>query len=536
MAIMNKGLRETIKVALIKKYIDDLGIEIPKLPSKPNFEMPPMPDLSSLISDAAEAANKAVNDRKDDLFTEEYIKAVDVYNQKMEAAAANYNAVAEELDRVKEEYDKVGGTAEEVEEFNKKLGQMLSTIQNRLGSDTDVSSVTYDNIIKERRRLLGEAKDKYNDAKKKAREESEIDKVQKFKKLRNTDKEKAADASEKETESKKEKAKSVAMAAMQISIVKQYEAYVRKELEVINRLFTELVELFNDTKDLFVNGTKAIKDYFKEEGDGGKWVEQECDKIDRIWENMTDLFKELGVDISTMIGKIPNPDVIVAGAASGVPNPGHKIMVFMENFKKVMTDITKIVNYVKEMLALAKAMGFDLSKIQAFAMIMKLIEKLKGDADRQFRNAVKKFRKKTKWIAEINKKDEEDDDEYKTKKAGYKYADIEVDYENYEITLLGYKCYCTKNKEFIKGYEKNKGPFTDQKGKRYYYLKEDDIYSENEDYSDEADGETTASPSYDYKNNTTKLQLSDGRIVTIDYLAESGDTIKLNDGTIVNVL
>lgn len=534
MAIMNKGLRETIKVALIKKYIDDLGIEIPKLPSKPTFEMPPMPDLGSLISDAAAAADKAVNDRKNDLFTEEYIKAVDVYNQKLEAAAESYKAVVDELDRVKEEYDKVGGTAEEIGEFDRKLGQMLSTVTSRLGTDT--SSVTYDNLIKERRRMLGEAKDKFNDEKKKAREESEIDKVKKFKKLKGTDKEAAAEASEKETESKREKAKSVAMAAMQISIVKQYEAYIRKELEVINRLFTELLELFNDTKDLFVNGTKAIKDYFKEEGDGGKWVEQECDKIDRIWENMADLFKELGVDISTMIGKIPNPDVVVAGAATGMPNPGHKIMVFMENFKKVMTDITKIVNYVKEMLALAKAMGFDLSKIQAFAMIMKLIEKLRGDADKQFRNAVKKFRKKTKWVAEINKKDEDDDDEYKTKKAGYKYADIEVDYENYEITLLGYKCYCTKNKEFIEGYEKNKGPYTDNKGKRYYYLKEDDIYNDEEDYSDEADGETVATPSYDYKNNTTKLQLSDGRIVTIDYLAESGDIIKLNDGTIVNVL
>ena len=513
MEIANAGVRNLIKTALIKKYIDDLGLTIPKLPQKPKFEMPPMPDLSQLMSDAVNMAQSQLNtDSLKDIYTDEYIKAMNEYNQAVEKAKTLYE---EKISSIEEEYDKVMNS-----EDPRELAKVNLAEFDQRREDAQVE---------------------YNNAKREALKKANEKGIVKFKPIKGENLKKVKDASEKEKKSKKDKAKAVMAEAMKISIVKQYDRYVRKELAVVNRLINESVQLYKDTKELFERAIKGIKDYYKPGGAGDQWVDDQCHQINLIFDNLKDSLTEIGTDLSTMVAKIPIPEDIVTGTAVGVPNPGYKIMVFIENFKKLMTDITKVVNYVKQIIAIAKKMGFDMEKLQAFAAIMKLVEALKGNADKQFRTAVKQFTKRTKWSAEVEKMD--DDNEFHlTKRAGYKYADAKVDYTNHTIELLGYKCYCTKNKEFVEGYQKNGGSYTDEKGKNYYYLKEDDVLFTNEEY-DELDldelselGETVGAAMYDYDNNTTTLQLSDGRIVTIDYLAESGDYVKLNDGTNVHIL
>ena len=513
MEIANAGVRNLIKTALIKKYIDDLGLTIPKLPTKPKFEMPPMPDLSQLMSDAVNMAQSQLNtDSLKDIYTDEYIKAMNEYNQAVEKAKTLYE---EKISSIEEEYDKVMNSDDPKELAKVNLAEFDQRREN--------------------------AQVEYNNAKREALKKANAKGIVKFKPIKGENLKKVKDASEKEKKSKKDKAKAVMAEAMKISIVKQYDRYVRKELAVVNRLINESVQLYKDTKELFERAIKGIKDYYKPGGAGDQWVEDQCHQINLIFDNLKDSLTEIGTDLTTMVAKIPIPEDIVTGTAVGVPNPGYKIMVFLENFKKLVTDITKVVNYVKQIIAIAKKMGFDMEKLQAFAAIMKLVEALKGNADKQFRTAVKQFTKRTKWSAEVTKMDE-DKEFHLTKRAGYKYADAKVDYTNHTIELLGYKCYCTKNKEFVEGYRKNGGSYTDEKGKNYYYLKEDDVLFTNEDY-DELDldelselGETVGAAMYDYDNNTTTLQLSDGRIVTIDYLAESGDYVKLNDGTNVHIL
>lgn len=519
MEIMNAGVKNLIKTALIKKYIDDLGLTIPKLPTKPKFEIPPMPDLSQLMSDAVNMAQSQFNtDSLRDIYTDEYIKLMNEYNQAVEKAKALYN-------------EKISSINDEEEKAIEK--------ENANNPDPDnINGITrFDDFDKRKQ----EAQEEYNRAKKEALKKANASGVVKFKPIKGENLKKVKDASDKENKNKKDKAKALMSEAMKLSIVKQYDRYVRKELAVVNRLINESVQLYKDTKELFERSTKGIKDYYKSGGDGDKWVEDQCHQINLIFDNLKESLTEIGTDLTTMVAKIPIPEDIVTGTAVGVPNPGYKIMVFLENFKKLVTDITKVVNYVKQIIAIAKKMGFDIKKLQAFAAIMKLVEALKGNADKQFRTAVKQFTKRTKWSAEVQKMDE-DKEFHLTKRAGYKYADAKVDYTNHTIELLGYKCYCTKNKEFVEGYQKNGGSYTDEKGKNYYYLKEDDVLFTNEDY-DELDldelsdlGETVGAAMYDYDNNTTTLQLSDGRIVTIDYLAESGDYVKLNDGTNVHIL
>ena len=502
---MNTAIRNGIKVALAKKYIDGLGLELPKLPSRPKFELPPMPDLSSLKTDAMNMTSSA-GGSLNDLYTEEYKRVVADYNNELEKAKSVYDSKKENLET--------------------KIEEKIS-----LGEDATELYVELEKIEYEYKKAKAEALKKANSSN-----------IVKFKELGSTDENKVSLASTNDVEQKRSAAKAAASQLMQISIVQQYNRYVKKEMEVVNRLFAESIKMYNDSKELYTNAVGSITEYFKPGGDGDAWVEDECNKIDRIWDNLSELFKELGTDISVMVAKIPNPDVLVVGAAVGSPNPGFKILVFMENFKKVMTDITKIANYVKEIIDIAKKMGYDILKfIGVFASMMKLIEALQGNVDKQFKNAVRQFKKRTKWSAQVNKMDDDKED-YLVKRAGYKYADIEVDYTNKTINLLGYKCYCTKNKDFLDGYKKNGGSYRDEKGKRYYYLKEEDITHAYDDYADlDLDeegglGETLGAASYDYTNNTTTLQLSDGRIVTIDYLASEGDYIHLNDGTKVHVI
>lgn len=571
-SIMNPALRKTIQILLFTKYLQKLGLKKPIIPDLKfwtEFQIPPMPDISALLADVENQASA----NPEDIYTPEYIAAANQYNQK-----------------VQEEREKRDAVKQEAEEAIKNARKL------------DDAAERADIAIRANQRI-DEANEEYKEAKAHWWEAFELDTIQKYKKLTKAQKKEARKAAKGETESKKESAKEAMKKLMQSAIAKQYKEYVEKQLAVIDRKVRELKQLYEDCKTIFVETPKAIKRYFTDsDGLGKQMVDEECDKIDRCWENLCEACKELSVDITTMVGKIPNPDVIVVGTAAGVPNPGHKIMVFMENVKKIATDIKKVLMYIKEMKSIAEALGFNMETIEAFMGMVKIVEALTGDYKKQFKNSVKQMQRKTKWIAEtLEEVEEEDDDdqsdddepEYKTRKAGYKYADLDVDYENLTITVKGYRCYCTRKrtywekkykdadgnwkkrhkKAFQKEYKKGEGDHVDNKGKRYYWIPAEEMdlmfalggskLSEIDDgeYYEMVFDEKTgiASPrkitdankirdlrkanssiygsaSYDYEKNTTTLVLADGRIVTIDYIASEGDKIKLNDGTFVQVI
>lgn len=524
--------RPAIKVILITKYIDSLGLKLPKIPVLPNFEAPPMPDTQSLVEEMYKLKEKAGSADKSELYTKEYANALKKYNDLVANARDEYEP--------------------KIENLKKEIGE-ARVKKSEGGSKEDIS-----NKVKEKNDL----EDKYRQKLKDAKKESGIEDVkQKFKKIEAKKKDKASKDAEDTTEAKKAKAKSVMMEAQKIGLVKQYTDYVKKETAKLNKFVTDSMKLFTDTTKMVKDAWLAVKDYFTT-GKGDEWVAQECDKIDRVFDNFTEAFKELATDMTTLVAKIPNPDVIVTGAAAGIPNPGYKVTVFMEDFKKVMSDIMKIANYIKEIIAIATAMGFSIMElISAFKKLADAFEKQKWDADKQFKNAVKSLRRRQKWYLEHIKPKTEGE----TKLAGYMYADLDVDYVNYEIKVKGYKCYCRrgygrtymedgqlKKSYWIGGYEKNGGAYTDSSGKHYYYLKEDEIvedsgYDDDElvadmmkdaadnDYDWGTEYDIDSGTDYDMDSGTTTLHLADGRTIVIDYLANVGDTIRLNDGTIITV-
>ena len=526
-SIVTPPLRKMIKGVLVVKYIDDCGVKLPKMPTIPNFTPPPMPDLSFIENELAKIKSSANSNENNSIYTDEYLEASKMYDQLVEEASTKWH---NEVQRIVDELDALVKEEPSLENIHKEM--QLEIDKNK-------------------------AKDTYMDDKKKARETSNIDNVTKFNRITQKDKKKANEAANKETQKKKNKEAEEALLLLKEILLKQYEEWVRKESEKVIRFKDEIVAAYNDTVALFKQVKAEAKHYFEEGGPGEKYVEDECDKIDRIFDNFTEAFKELSTDIVSMVAKISNPDVIVAGAATGIPNPAQKVMVFMEDMKKVMTDIKKIINYIKEILAIATMLGFAISElIPAFKKLCGDFEEKQKDTEKAFRQAVKNIRKRSKWYLEH----ENPKNENETKLAGYMYADAEVDWVNHEINVKGYKCYCRKEygrtyiedgeikkSMWLGGYVKNGGPYTDSSGKHYYYIPAEQItgpseYDENEileellrDGEDISDYDVDLGTYYDDASNTTKLNLSDGRTITIDYLAASGDIIRLDDETIIRV-
>ena len=524
MGIVTAPMRKAIKVFLINKYIDQCGIKMPKVPHIPNFTPPPMPSMDMLNEQIDKLKESAKNMDGNSIYTVEYLEASKRYNELAQEAAEKRDAALAQLERDYEDNEALS-----VRE------RVLAVTSNEYTSKQDAVWETYFNDLEQ------------------IKADTEIETITKFKKISGKEKKKANEAAEKETESKKNAAKKETLEVVKKMLLAAYNDWYEKEKEKADRLVEESKAAYNDTVEMFKAVKKEAKEYFQSGGAGDAFVEEECDKIDRIFDNFKESFAELATDIGTLVAKIPNPDVIVAGAATGIPNPAQKVMVFMENMKKVLTDTKKIINYIKEIIAIATALGFAIKDlIPAFKKLCDAFEAKQADSEKAFRQAVKALRKRQKWYLKHERpKDEDNKDE--TKLAGYMYADAEVDYANHEIKVNGFKCYCCKDyartytengqvkkSYWIGDYHKNSGPFMDSAGRRYYYIPADEIsgatdLDESDFAFDAEDYDVDLGTDYDPDADTTMLSLSDGRTITIDYLAASGDIIKLDDGTVIRV-
>lgn len=521
MDLITDPMKKVIRHGLVLKYIQRSGITLPKLPQIPNFEMPPMPDMK-MLEDQINQLKTAMNTNANtSLYTDEYLAALKKYDELVKKCTEKYNAEIEELDE----------------------------------SEEDINNVSSEKIVEnavKRKKIENE----YKESLKKAKKDSGIGEVKKkFKSIKSDEKEKAKEDAEKANEAKKAKAKSEALEYLKTGMLKTYYDYVKKETAKITKFAMDIKAMYDDSVKLYKKVVSKAKEFYNSDS-GKQFVDAECDKINRAWNDITESFKELIYNITAMVAKIPNPDVIVAGAATGVPNPGQKIMVFMQDFKKVMKNITQIKNSIQTIIAILMTLATAFEQIKALVDMIEKLKKQEEDADKNFKKAVKEARKRSKWFLEHEKPENEEE----KKLAGYMYADLTVDYTNYDISVNGYKCYCKKgygrtyledgkikHSRWIGGYEKNGGNRVDASGKRYYYLPADKVYDSGKyDESElkeilEADGEDiseydTGGTEYDVETGTTKLNLSDGRTVVIDYLASVGDTIRLDDGTVLKVV
>lgn len=529
--IMTDPIRKSIKTAFVVQYIADCGLKMPQMPSIPDFTPPPMPDLSFVQNELSRIQSSMSSNNNDSIYTTDYINAYKNYESLVEAAKSKYNNKISEIDS-KLENIRVSGTS--IDNTTKELELMIQKNEAKKTYATEVSE---------------------------ARVKSNIDNVIKFKRIELNDKAKANETANKETQKSIDSEKQEAVALFKEIVLKQYTEWTSKEKAKVERLKKEIVSAYEDSVAMFNQVKQEAKDYFQEGGAGDDYINERCDKIDNEFSNFTESLKELAVDITTMVAKIPNPDVIVVGTAVGIPNPSEKITVFMEDFKKVMTDITKIINFIKEIISIAQFLKFAITDmIPIFKNACTSFDKYQEDAENSFREAVKTARKRQKWYL----KHEHPKTENETKLAGYMYADLEVDWVNHDMKIKGYKCYCRrdygrtyvedgviKKSLWIGGYRKNQGSYVDSSGKHYYYLSSDDIcpqteYDENDILKElVADAEESGfslseydvdlGTNYNTTTGLTTLSLSDGRTVTIDYLAASGDIIRLNDGTILRV-
>ena len=147
--------RPAIKYILIAKYIESLGLKLPKMPQLPNFEPPPMPDTQALVEELYKLKEQSGKFDGSSLYTDEYNDALKKYGELVTAAREKYEP--------------------QILDIKKKIADARFS-KNEYGSGKEELS----SLISDKNKL----EDEYHDALKAAKTDSGIDDVkQKFKKI-----------------------------------------------------------------------------------------------------------------------------------------------------------------------------------------------------------------------------------------------------------------------------------------------------------------------------------------------------------------
>lgn len=520
--IITPPIREIIKVLLIGKYIESSGIKVPEIPQIPEFTLPPKPNLGMLVDSLNDIKGDFLYNGNESIYTEEYIIAYNEYLSRVESAKVR---LMNELNDIEDERSKLD---EEELRLNKNKFNELEDKANRV----------------------------YLDEVEKAKKETNINVITKYKRIDNIKKREVNKIVDSELDTTKKSIKNENIEFIKEIAMSYYTKWYNNELTKITRFKNDIKESYDDLVNLFKRVTEEATNYFKGDGDGSKFVDDECDRINDIYENIIESLKEFGLCLKNIVIKIPLTDSIVIGTASSIPNPAQKINIFMEDLRKILSLIKKIKGYINEIIIIANRISLSFDLIPMFRNIKDEFETKCNELDNVFNKSVKEVRKRQKWYAKHEHSEIEDE----SRLCGYMYADVDVNWVDKDITIKGYKCYCrkdyalkykengvTKKSYWLGGYSKNNGSYIDSSGKKYYYLSVDEISATNE-YDDNdilesliTDGEDVSlydidlGGNYNELTNETTLNLSDGRTITIDYLAAIGDIIQLNDGTIIKV-
>lgn len=347
--------------------------------------------------------------------------------------------------------------------------------------------------------------------------------------------------SRKREEAEKSKAKSASRTrAFTQVLAEQTKAKARRKIEGAMASYRESMKTFN-------KAAKDTKDYFTAKtGDGNKFVDKEVEKINTWWEELTGILGEVVQDTGSLFAQLGNPEVIVTGTAAGFPNPASKILLFMDKMKKILSELKRAKSKLQDITDALLGIGLAAMEIVAFAQMFRKVKEAEDKTRESFSRGVAEAQKRKDWVCDTYDSDE-DSGQRLRKTAGYMVPRLEVDYDNMEMTLLGYRCYCTvSGGNFIGAYRYGGGEpdtrYGGTSGQRCYYITAEQmekivtassqaelaaLYSStdntNASFSVNADG-------------TTTLRTNDGRVITIDKEVSSGDTVQLNTGEVISVM
>lgn len=332
-----------------------------------------------------------------------------------------------------------------------------------------------------------------------------------------------------------------------------------------NKIKNDITTKYKETLQAYKDGMKQINKDYSKGGNGRKAIDEKCDQIDIKYNKLTEEVKSVIAHVTIMLSKVPMPTFI----GTGSPNPGYSLLTMFSDIKVILVEVQDIIMLIKEIINLILSISplFDLALLTALTLIIGTAKTAIGNVSVGANNGIEAARNMQAtpvfpavWICD------------------YRWED---DFENmksvpYTITEFGIPTVMIKKVPSRKRVEYNcrwvEETFKDPIGwKKPVYGKQDtttvtidnqditivtnaeitgyDIYSDKECKGEllssnnpngfiipgEENSSTTASMSKTPDGKYTVLSLSDGRKVTIDRDVNSGQIVKLNDGTIVNV-
>lgn len=325
------------------------------------------------------------------------------------------------------------------------------------------------------------------------------------------------------------------------------KAVAESEAKRINAEKERLMRSYNESLASVNKAISDVKDYFSK-GGGSDFVNEEVKKVNTWFDELCSILEDISQNVSSIMSMMAISEVIVTGTAAGMPNPASKIVLFMDKIKKISSDLRRAKSRIQDITNVLLNLGVIAANISAMAKMIKQTNDSEKKIKSAFSYAVAEAQKRKDWTCDTYDTDENSGQRIR-KAAGYMVPRVEVDYDEYSINLLGYRCYCTVyNGNFIGGYRYGGGEpdtrYGGSSGQRCYYITAAQMnnmlssssQSEISGVYSGISGDSSNASFVVNEDGTTTLKTNDGRIIKIDKEVSSGDTVKLNTGEIISIL
>lgn len=316
----------------------------------------------------------------------------------------------------------------------------------------------------------------------------------------------------------------------------------KKNLEVVQKTATDLKEaataaakLLADKEvrrlvheyelkvKMYKDAVNNVKKVYAKDGSGRAEVDYRCNAIDAKFDECMTLAKNIPKHIVKMGAKAPVPATV--GAC--VTNPIYSAITLLINVCIVLNMIIRMTKLMTSIIEdIEYFFGFfDISKLESLSELRKLLAKMLKDLNDVAESAVEDQRNSLTPVYSLK----------------YNKTTMKWEEDNLNGKIRGYKrpSKMTLSREEIEGVTVITDITIDS-----YEMYDDalgtHLIGESVDGYIYDDGSiksvATASVSVTADGKHSIISLSDGRRITIDKVVGSGDVVKLNDGSIVNIV
>lgn len=303
--------------------------------------------------------------------------------------------------------------------------------------------------------------------------------------------------------------------ALKDKAITEAKRFADKEIRRIQREYQDQI-------DMYQKAVSLVKTNYKSGGCSRKDIDYRCNCIDHKFEECQTLAKNIPKHIIKMGVQAAVPPAVGMCA----PNPGYSIVTLLINICTVLNMIIRLIKLILQIIEDIKYFFsfFDLKSLTALSKLQKDATSMMKDINKQARATVDNQKNSLTPVYTLR----------------YNKTTMKWEEDNLNGKIRGYKrpSKINMSTEEIEGVE----VITNIEIETYEMYNDalgTDIIGESVDGYIYDDGsiksQATASVSITADGKRSILNLSDGRRITIDKIVGTGDVVKLNDGSIINI-